>query len=47
MIRYWVALIRNFMGLILLAAIAAGGASAQDDNPEPNLHLTFPSSSTN
>ena len=33
MIRYWVALIRNFMGLILLAAIAAGGASAQDDNP--------------
>lgn len=35
MIRYLVTLVRNFMGLILLAAIAAGGAWAQDDNPGP------------
>ena len=33
MIRYLVRLVRNFMGLILLAAIAAGGAWAQNVNP--------------
>jgi hypothetical protein len=35
MIRYLVTLVRNFMGLILLAAIAAGGAWAQNGNPGP------------
>jgi HEAT repeat protein len=33
MIRSLVTLVRNFMGLILLAAIAAGGAWAQNGNP--------------
>lgn len=33
MIRYLVRLVRNFMGLVLLAAIAAGGAWAQNVNP--------------
>ncbi len=35
MTRYLVTLVRNFVGLILFAAIAAGGASAQNDNPGP------------
>ena len=35
MIRYLVTLVRNFVGLILLAAIAAGGAWAQNGNPSP------------
>jgi HEAT repeat protein len=35
MIRSLVTLVRNFMGLILLAAIAAGGAWAQNGNPGP------------
>ena len=35
MIRYLVTLVRNSMGLILLAAITAGGAWAQNGNPGP------------
>ncbi len=35
MTRYSVTLVRNFMGLMLLAAIAAGGAWAQNGNPGP------------
>jgi hypothetical protein len=35
MIRYLVTLVRNSMGLILLAAIAAGGAWAQNGDPGP------------
>lgn len=35
MIRYLAAPVRNFMGLILLAAITAGAASAHNGNPGP------------